>query len=164
MGALWSNERPEFCERVAKLAGGTAYRTPVAGRGTGADRLPDAHAIAAALAFARRGANDIGPDVAYCWVLRCDTYRNKVVRKLADALRCREFRAVYQWRLTAAEAAWDAMIWNRSSARPADAPRLYDELLLAAVGTLYRSAWDTLAEAERRYHREGRTRLLGSRT
>lgn len=156
MGTLWNSDRPDFCERVAKLAGGTTYRTPTEGRGTKLDQLPDAHAVAAALAFARRGENDVGPDVAYCWVLRCDSYRRKVVRKLADALRCREFQSVTRWRLTAAEAAWDAMIWNRSSARPTDAPKLYDDLLLAAVGALYRSAWDTLAEAERRYRRAGR--------
>ena len=64
---LWSTERADFVERVAKLAGGTTYRTPGAGRGTDLKALPDEHAIAAALAYARQGPNDIGPDVAYCW-------------------------------------------------------------------------------------------------
>src|SRR5690606_31516275 len=93
MTKLWSSDRPEFTERLAKLAGQTTYRTPNNG-GTGktADHLPDAHAIATALSFSRRGPDDVGPDVAYCWVLQTDAYRQKVVRKLSAALRCHEFR------------------------------------------------------------------------
>ena len=115
------------------------------------DQLPDSHAIAAALSFGRRGDGDVGPDVAYCWVLQTDAYRNKVVRLLANALRCHDFRSVTTYRLTAAEAAWDAMIWNRASARPAGVGRSYDRMLLVACETLYRAAWDSLAEAERAY-------------
>jgi len=154
MTKLWSSDRPEFTERLAKLAGQTTYRTPNNG-GTGktADHLPDAHAIATALSFSRRGPDDVGPDVAYCWVLQTDAYRQKVVRKLSAALRCHEFRDARGFRLTAAEAAWDAMVWNRSSARPADAPRFYEQMLMVAISTLHSAAWDSLAEAERRYTR-----------
>jgi hypothetical protein len=151
--ALWSSERPEFVERVAKLAGGTTFRTPGGGHGTKQDQMPDTHAIAAALSFGRSGPEDVGPDVAYCWVLQSDAYRQKVVRMLAAALRCHEFRAVTTYRLVAAEAAWEAMVWNRSSARPSDAPRTYDRMLLTACGTLERAAWDALASAERAYRR-----------
>lgn len=149
--ALWSSDRPEFVERIAKLAGQTTYRTPSAGRGTKQDQLPDAHAIAAALAFARRGPEDVGPDVAYCWVLQTDAYRQRVTRKLSSALRCHEFRGAGGFRMQAAEAAWEAMVWNRSSARPASAPAFYDRMLLVAISTLHNSAWDSLSEAERRY-------------
>lgn len=151
---LWDSERPGFIERVASLAGGTTYRVPTEGKGTKFDQLPGPHAIATALAFGRNGPDDIGPDVAYCWVLESDAYRQKVIRKLSVALQCHEFRSVATFRLTAAEAAWDAMIWNRASARPANAPAAYDRMLLAAVGTLERSAWDSLAEAEKRCYRK----------
>jgi len=152
---LWSSDRPEFSERLARLAGGTTFREPAGARGTKQDQLPDEHAVAAALAFARRGPDDIGPDVAYCWVLQSDAYRERVVRKLSVALRCHESRGAAGLRLAAAEAAWSAMIWDRSTPRPASGGREYDTLLLAAVGTLHRSAWDALAEAERRYSRGG---------
>lgn len=153
MSLLYTSDRPDFIERLAKLAGGTTYRTPTEGRGTKQDQLPDAHAIATALAFARRGPDDIGPDVAYCWVLRCDSYRVRVVRKLSTALRCHEFRGAGAARIQAAEAAWEAMVWDRSSPKPAEPPRFWDSLLLTAIGVLHASAWDTLAEAERKYRR-----------
>lgn len=152
--ALWTSDRPGFIERVAALAGETTYRVPTGGRGTKTDQLPGAHAIAAALAFGRRGEDDVGPDVAYCWITETDAYRQRVVRKLSVALQCHEFRKVANLRLTAAEAAWNAMVWNRPSARPANAPPEYDRMLLAAVGVLHQSAWDALAEAEKRLHRK----------
>lgn len=155
MSALWSNDRPEFTERIASLAGGTTYRTPVAGRGTKQDQLPDEHAIATALSFARRGPEDIGPDVAYCWVLQSDAYRAKVMRIICDHL----YRTSRISRVHAAQAvgsAWDAMIHDRKSGKdcPSDIDqRSYDALLLLVVGILHTSAWDTLAAAERAYHR-----------
>ena len=48
--SLYSSDRPEFAERVARLAGQTTYRVPTEGRGTRTEQLPDAHAIATALA------------------------------------------------------------------------------------------------------------------
>lgn len=150
---MWGSDRPEFMERVASLAGGTTYRTPGGGRSSG-DSMPAVHAVAAALAFARQGDDDIGPDVAYCWVLRSDAYRNTVVRKLAVALRCHELRSVAEHRLHAAEQAWGAMVHDRAGTRPAGAPKAYDQMLLAACGTLHESAWNALARAERAYHRE----------
>ncbi len=152
--ALWGSERPDFIERIAKLAGGTTWREPMGGYNPSSDHLPDAHAIAAALAFGRMGPKDVGPDVAYCWALQNDCYRNKVVRLLSEALRCREFASVTTHRLLASEAVWDAMVWNRSSARPANAPRGYDRMLLTACGVLHRAAWDALAKAERCYRRD----------
>lgn len=154
MSALWSTDRPAFIERVAKLAGGTTYRTPDNGGG-GDDTLPDAHAIAAALSFARRFPDDIGPDVAYCWALQCDAYRQPVTRRLSIMLRSHKFRTMAQHRLLAAETAWAVMIHGSrvkvnqpSDLRPYD----WDRLLLAAMAELYDSAWEALKEAEKRYH------------
>jgi len=154
--SLYSTDRADFVERVAKLAGGTTYRTPGAGRGTDIKALPDEHAIAAALAYARRGPQDIGPDVAYCWVLESDAYRERVTRQLAIALRCHNLRHVRGHLLAAAEAAWDTLVHNRRGGGkpPADADaKGWDRALLAAIGVLHQSAWDALAEAERRYSR-----------
>ena len=153
MADLWGSDRPEFIERVASLAGGTTYRTPSGGRSTG-ESMPNVHAVAAALAFARQGRDDIGPDVAYCWVLRSDAYRNTVIRRLSVALQCHELRSVAAYRLHAAEQAWGAMIHDMAGTRPVSAPKAYDKMLLAACGTLHGSAWDALARAERAYHRE----------
>lgn len=154
MSALWSTDRPEFAERVAKLAGGTTFRTPDGG-GRGDDAMPDAHAIAAALAFAKRFPEDIGPDVAYCWVLQSDAYRQRVTRLLSIMLRSHRFRTMAQHRLAAAEAAWAVMIHGKRVTvdQPADLrPYDWDRLLLAAIAELHDSAWEALAEAEKRYH------------
>lgn len=153
---LWSTDRPDFLERLAKLAGGTTYRTPGGSRSTDAPTLPDEHAIAAALSFARRGPDDIGPDVAYCWALQSDAYRRSVTRRLASAMRSHALRGMGPHLLLAADIAWDAMIHDKPGGgrMPAGVlPESWHRALLAAIGTLHRSAWDSLAEAERRYHR-----------
>ncbi len=159
MSLLYSTDRPEFLERIAKLAGGTTFREPAGGRGTKMDQLPDVHAIATALAFARNphDPDDIGPDVAYCWATQSDAYRERVTRRLSIALRCHATRSHGQHRLAAAQLAWDAMIHNRKagSRPPADVrPMDWDRLLLAAVATLQSLAWEALVEAERAYRRE----------
>lgn len=154
--SLYSSDRPEFAERVARLAGQTTYRVPTEGRGTRMEQLPDAHAIAAALAFARQGPDDIGPDVAYAWVVQTDAGRERVTRKLSEAMRCKEFQNAGRHRLAAAEVAWEVMVHNRrpATAAPADcSPATWDRMLLVALGTLHAKAWDALAEAERRYTR-----------
>ena len=151
MNLLYSTDRPEFLERVASLAGKTAYRVPEGARGTKQDQLPDAHAIAAALGFARRGAEDVGPDVAFCWILRCDSYRTNVIRILADQLQ-RSSKAPRSELVAAIGAAWDAMVWQKPTARPTNIPeRAWDAIVLLACGILNNAAWDSLAEAERRY-------------
>lgn len=160
MGSLlWSSDRPEFTERIAKLAGSTTYRVPVEGRGTKFDQLPDAHAIATALAFARRGPQDIGPDVAYCLVLQSDAYRNTVCLKLAeavgDAADGREIKGARQYAMAACQAAWDAVIHLEAGVNKRKPPNCkesaWDVLLLTALCQLHDSAWASLFEAERRY-------------
>lgn len=156
---LWDSDRPEFVERVAKLAGGTTYRVPVGGRGSSPDHMPDAHAIAAALAYARLGREDIGPDVAYCLVLQSDAYRNKVVRALAErigeAVAPHAIRNARRHAATACDAAWDAVIHlarGVGNRRPQGcSERAWDLMLLGAIRLIHDSAWDSLAEAERKY-------------
>lgn len=145
---LFTSDRPEFIERLAKLAGGTTYREPVGGHSTKSEHLPDTHAIAAALSFARRGQDDIGPDVAYCWALQSDSYRAKVTRILADTI-CRESKASREEVAQAIGAAWEAMIHNRKPIETGS--RASAALLLLVAGVLYNSAWDSLAQAERCY-------------
>lgn len=151
--SLYSTDRPEFIERLAALAGGTTYRMPTAGKGTKLDQLPDTHAIAAALGFARRGNLDIGPDVAFCWALQSDCYRERVIDRVVGALGAASSSTSEELALAVA-AAWDSMIWSRSTKRPARIPqKAWDVALLCAIGVLQNSAWDALAEAERRYTR-----------
>lgn len=148
---LWSSDRPEFVEKVASLAGKTAYREPMQGVGTMMSDMPDAHAIAAALAYAKRSSTDIGPDVAYCWVVRTDAYKAKVVKMLAEALSQREFKTVAGWRHHAAEQAWNALVWDRAGSSPSGASRAYSKMLLVACGTLHNEAWDALSRAQSAY-------------
>lgn len=82
----YSTERAGFAERLARLAGGTTWREPMGGYSTSSDNMPDVHALAASLAFARRGANDIGPDVAMAVICRVPAHRERVVTELAAAL------------------------------------------------------------------------------
>lgn len=86
MSDTFSNERAGYAERLARLAGGTTWREPIGGYSTSADNMPDVHALAASLAFARQGPNDIGPDVAFAVICKKMTHRERVVMKLADAL------------------------------------------------------------------------------
>lgn len=79
-------KRAGFAERVARLAGETTYREPIGGYGTRGDYMPDAHAIAAAMAFARLGRHDIGPDIAVAIATGCTDHRMTIVRELAAAL------------------------------------------------------------------------------
>lgn len=61
----YSNDRPTFAELIAKAAGETAYKLPVEGRGTRRMECPQVHDALHALAAARLGPDDIGPDIAF---------------------------------------------------------------------------------------------------
>lgn len=78
--------RFDFIEQVAKLAGKTTFREPIGGYGTRRDYMPTEHAIAAAMAYARRGQHDIGPDIAVAIATGCTDHRMEIVRELAAAL------------------------------------------------------------------------------
>ncbi|AEQ96874.1 hypothetical protein XOC_2766 [Xanthomonas oryzae pv. oryzicola BLS256] len=56
------------------------------GHGTKSDTMPDVHTMAAALAYARQGEDDIGPDIALAIVCQTDYRRQRIVTELAAAL------------------------------------------------------------------------------
>jgi hypothetical protein len=86
MSDEFSNARAGFLERIAKLAGGTTYRQPIGSFGASSDHLPDAHAIATAMAYARRGDTDIGPDIAVAIATGSTAHRTRIVMELSAAL------------------------------------------------------------------------------
>ena len=94
-------ERPSFIERLAVLAGKTTYTVPMGGRSSQVKKVPDAHAIAMALSFARNGKEDIGPDVAYDLATSSIRHRATIVRAVASAIgkdrHCRPVRRNRPW-------------------------------------------------------------------
>lgn len=86
MGDVYSAERAGYAERLARLAGSTTWREPMEGHATKSDNMPDVHAMAASLGFARRGSSDIGPDVAVAVICRRMDHRQRVVTELTAAL------------------------------------------------------------------------------
>ena len=104
-------ERPRFEERMARLCGESTYRMPVAGRSTQDKPIPAAHMIGAALAFARLGPNDIGPDVAYDLVTERTGHAARVCRILAEAMGRDRARAVRRNRGWLACACWASYTW-----------------------------------------------------
>jgi|GEM_PF-2147060 len=86
MAEVYTNERAGFRERLARMAGGTTYREPIGGYGTKADSVPDVHTMAAALAYAKEGPSDIGPDIALAIVCQADYRRQQIVTELVAAL------------------------------------------------------------------------------
>lgn len=153
MSTLFDTSRPEFLERLGRLAGRSTYREPV-GRGTKHDWMPDEHAIAAALAFARKDRDDFGPDVAYCWALGSDAYRNRVCTAFVDAVAPRSSDRVRGDLMQAVQSAWDALVHNRTRPKTADVDAgAWDAALLLAIGTLQESAWSALYRAERAYRK-----------
>lgn len=81
-----SDARPDFAERVGKLAGQISGWQLTPGAGRGIANVPDAHAIAMALAFARRGPRDIGPEIVAAIYCGFDGWRPRIVAELASAL------------------------------------------------------------------------------
>lgn len=56
---------PTFRERISALVGVSGWREPVEGRTTQVRPIPGQHMTVAALSMARRGPDDIGPDIAF---------------------------------------------------------------------------------------------------
>lgn len=148
---IYSHDRATFRERIARLAGGTTYREPMEGHSTDPHRLTDLD-VAAALAFARQGASDIGPDVAYCMICQSDAYRPRIVRELALALAQSGgyyLRTARPYLLSIADQAFSVTVWQAPAARPEGcSERAYSALLLAGVATLHSAADDAIRRAE----------------
>ena len=73
-------------ERFTALAGGTAYREPLQGGGSSQGGMPGVHEISAAIAMARQGDDDLGPDVLFDLVTQSFRHRERVVTRLTDAV------------------------------------------------------------------------------
>lgn len=148
---VFSHDRATFRERIARLAGGTTYREPMEGHSTDPHRLTDLD-VAAALAFARQGASDIGPDVAYCIICQTDAHRPRIVRELALALTASGgyyLRAARPYLLHIADQAFAAAVWQARVAKPEGlGDKAYSALMLAGVATLHRAADEAIHRAE----------------
>lgn len=147
----YSHHRSTFRERIARLAGGTTYREPMEGHSTDPHRLTDLD-VAAALAFARRGQSDIGPDVAYCIVCQTDLHRHRIVRELALALATSGgyyLRKARPYLMHIADQAFSAAVWQSRVSKPEGcSERAYSALLLAGVATLHSAADEAIYRAE----------------
>ena len=154
---VWSP--PTFQERVAALVGSSTYRTPAGSRSTGSDHLPAAHAVAAALAFVKRGASDIGPDVAICIALGTDAKRGLIIAALAQAMKMdrhpltrRNVKAMGY----VANVAFDCVVHGRRRQRIDSITQDdWDMLVPAACRILEALADAALAEAEGWWRRRG---------
>ncbi len=74
--------KPDLRERLMALAGQSTWREPVGGYGGVQRGVPAMHQLAATLAMARQGRNDIGPDVA----IDMATGRMGNMRKVCETL------------------------------------------------------------------------------
>ena len=81
-----SDDRIGFIERLGRLAGQTTYRVPVEGVGTRFSHLPESHALAAALSYARGQRWNPGPELAYAVATGIPHKRDCVIDWLAEKL------------------------------------------------------------------------------
>lgn len=153
---IFTHQKTTFRERIAKLVGGTTYREPVGGRSTDPHRMTDQD-VAAALAYARKGQHDIGPDVAYCILCQSDWHRARIVKALAEAL----FSSGGHWArkarpylLTIADDAYRVAVHQQRPQRPEDCHlRAYEALLVTGISTLATLADESILRAERAFSR-----------
>lgn len=155
MSDTYSGIRAGFAERVAKMAGGTTYREPVGSSGTRADYMPDEHAIAAALAYARRGPGDIGPDVAVAIATGSTAHRTKIVMELSAALLAATGRVgerTANFLLSIAAHCYLDVVGQPSGKRPLGvSERDYQLLRSFGHGILWQAAESALNRAQKAY-------------
>lgn len=151
---------PTFRERVAALVGSSTWREPGGSRATGPAPLPAAHAVAAALAMVKRGAGDVGPDIAMCIALGSDAKRGLIVALLANAMKADRHPLTRRNVRTmgyVANCAFDIVVHGRWRERvDAISEHDWDLLLPSACRILEALADAALAEAERAWRRGGR--------
>jgi hypothetical protein len=156
----FTHDRPTFRERVMALAGHSTWREPVGGHSTHLRQIPADHLVAAALSFGRRGADDIGPDIAFdmatgkaghyrqvCeWLGKLVCADDSSARKSSPAKRCRP------WAAHIAVAAYNALVRGYRVPPAPDGVRQddWEQLVLYACLLLDRTAEDALALAGRR--------------
>lgn len=143
-----------FHERLSALLGETTYRQPVGGRSTGGDRRPAAHAVAHALAAARRHPGDIGPDVAVCLYLGTDYRRDWIIGQLAAALGADDDLLVRRNRAhlrQCANAGFALLVARVHLAKPDGiSERAWGDLVSACAAILSQEAEDAVARASRK--------------
>ena len=151
---LFTHEKANFRERIAKLAGGTTYREPMGGRSTDPHRMTDQD-VAAALAYARMGPDDMGPDIAFCIVCGSEWHRARIIKRLAESLNhagghwARKARAHL---LTIADHSFRSVVWLERTARPEGChPGAYGHLFLTGVIALQSLADEAIRRAERAF-------------
>lgn len=153
---IFTNEKATFRERIARLVGGATWREPMEGHSTDPHRMTDQD-VAAALAYARQGPDDIGPDIAYCIVCGSDWHRARIVKGLATALfhaGGSKLRDARPHLLSIADNAFRAVVFQQNAARPEGCPpNSYQMLLLGAIGTLNQLADESILRAERAFRR-----------
>ena len=158
MSDEYSTVRAGFAERLARLAGGTTFREPVGGHSVKADNMPDVHAMAASLAFARQGDGDIGPDVAFAVICQRMTHRRRVVSEMTAALlaqggrpgeRCADY-------LPQIAASCYVHVVTGNPAERVEGPDERDWLILSSMGAglLWDAVTVSVRRAERAYRAE----------
>lgn len=149
----YTHDRATFAERVMALAGGSTWREPVEGRGSDTGRVPTVHLVAAALAYGRRGREDIGPDIACDLATGRMGHAVRVTRGLRVAMgrdRSRLVRRNVRWLQTVAECGYMLAMGQRVLPCP-DGMDVDEYTLLAEAARriLLRTADEAVAEAER---------------
>lgn len=153
---VYSTERAGFAERLGRLAGGTTWREPMEGYGSRHDWQPEAHKLAQALAYARAGENDIGPDLVCAIVLQWPGKPHRIVTELAAALlaqtgrvgeRCADYIPII------ARQCYLSVVTGVELPDEIDGVALRDWMILSAIGTatLWDSCEQTVRRAERAY-------------
>jgi hypothetical protein len=151
---IYTAQKASFRERIAALVGRSTWREPMEGHSTAPLRMTDQD-VAAALAYARQGPDDIGPDIAYCIVCGSDWHRARIIKNLATAL----YHGGGHWvrhgkpyLLTIANDAFRATVFLERITRPDGCPaKTYDMLLAAALGVLTTAADESIYRAERAF-------------
>lgn len=160
---VFTHERADFRERAMSLAGGGSWREPVEGRATNHCPTPAVHLIAAALAYGRRGPDDIGPDIACDLATGRMGHAVRVTRGLRIAMARDRSRIVHrnrQWLQAVAESGYMVAMGQRILPCPEDMD--VDEFTLlteAARRILLRTADEALSAAERARWAKGERRV-----
>ncbi len=146
---------PTFRERVFALAGHSTWRQPSDGARGEQRPIPADHLVAAALAFGRHGAKDIGPDIAFDMAVQREGHKRQVVLWLGAQLAAERSGACKRLRDWAAHyAVWgyNAMVHGSQFPPAPDgvADKDHGQVALFACLLLERAAEDALALAGRR--------------
>ena len=157
---VFTHARPTYSERLAKLAGVIGQLGAAPGGGV-ANRLPDAHALAASLAMARCGSRDIGPEIAAAIYCGTDLWRPRIVAELVSAwMQTVKVARNYAKALPiVARHAYNGAVYgdilNELWAENLGIKKqVYTMLVELGTGMLLTAAEDCVARAARKYYRD----------